>query len=55
MRCLPTLLVEIGSVKGVIQADVAYTKEIEMLPFGMYKYKYIFNYNAMPQGYLLKE
>ena len=48
-------IVEIKPAGNVIQAHVAYTKPISMLPFGIYKYKYDFNYVATPSGYLLKE
>ena len=40
---------------GAITAQVAYTKNVGMLPFGMYVYKYNFNYTARPTGYLLKQ
>ena len=48
-------LVEIKPAGTVIQAHVAYSKLVSMLPFGIYKYKYDFNYVATPTGYLLKE
>ena len=48
-------LVEIKPAGNVIQAHVAYSKPISMLPFGIYKYRYNFNYVATPSGYLLKE
>ena len=47
--------IEIGPVNGVVEAHVAYTRDVNMLPFGMYKYKYNFDYTAKPTGYLLKE
>lgn len=40
---------------GVVQAHVMYSKNVSMLPFGIYKYKYDFNYTATPTGYLLKD
>jgi len=51
----PDALVDIKPVKGVIEAHVAYSKQINILPFGMYRYKYNFDYVARPTGYLLKE
>ncbi|MBC7900495.1 MAG: hypothetical protein H7070_10645 [Saprospiraceae bacterium] len=39
---------------GVITAHVAYTKQVNILPFGIYKYTYNFDYVAKPVGYLLK-
>jgi hypothetical protein len=40
---------------GAIQAHVTYTKQVSMLPFGLYNYQYDFNYVATPTGYLLKQ
>ena len=48
-------IVEIKPAGNVIQAHIVYTKQVAMLPFGIYKYKYNFNYVASPTGYLLKE
>ena len=48
-------LIEIKPENGVVLAHVAYVKQINMLPFGLYKYNYDFNYTAHPTGYLLKE
>ncbi len=47
--------VEIKPAGTVVQAHVVYTKDVPMLPFGLYKYKYNFNYLATPTGYLLKD
>lgn len=46
--------VEVKPVAGVVQARVSYTRNIPMLPFGLYNYKYNFDYLARPSGYLLK-
>ena len=46
--------VEIKPVNGVVQAHVQYQKQINMLPLGMYRYTYNFDYVARPTGYLLK-
>lgn len=48
-------VIEIRPTGSSIQAHVIYSKQISMLPFGIYKYKYDFNYVATPSGYLLKE
>lgn len=48
-------VVEIQPVNGVVEAHVAYTRQVNILPFGLYKYKYNFDYTAHPTGYLLKE
>ena len=47
--------VEIKPVNGVVEAHVAYSRQINMLPFGLYKHNYNFDYVAKPTGYLLKQ
>ena len=47
-------IVEIKPVGGVVQAHVIYSKQVSMLPFGIYKYTYNFDYVARPVGFLLK-
>ncbi len=47
--------VEIKPVNGVVEVRVAYSRQINMLPFGLYKYSYDFDYVAQPTGYLLKQ
>ncbi|HTH36644.1 MAG TPA: hypothetical protein VL572_01695 [Pyrinomonadaceae bacterium] len=47
--------VEIKPAGTVVQARISYTKQVSILPFGIYKYKYNFNYLATPSGYLLKD
>lgn len=48
-------LIDIKVLDGVIQAHVSYQRQVNLLPFGMYKYDYKFDYVAKPQGYLLKQ
>ena len=48
-------VVEIKPAGNMIQAHVAYSKEVDMLPFGLYRYNYQFNHTAQPVGYLTKE
>jgi hypothetical protein len=48
-------IIEVTPMKDYIQAHVEYTKKVNMLPFGIFKYDYKFNYTAAPQGYLMKE
>lgn len=48
-------VVEIRPAGNMIQAHVTYSKEINMLPFGLYRYSYEFNHTAQPVGYLTKE
>ena len=49
-----TLKVEVKQVNSVIQAHVAYSKQVEMLPLGLYTYTYEFDHTATPTGFLLK-
>ena len=44
--------VEVKEETSYVSAHVYYTKEVSLLPFGIYKYKYEFNYKAVPSGYL---
>ena len=36
-----------------VTARVAYTKEVGLLPFGIYNYVYVFDHTATPSGFLL--
>ena len=47
-------VIEIKPAGPMIQASVIYSKKVSIIPFGIYNYKYDFNYVAAPQGYLLK-
>ena len=40
---------------GGLRAQVKYAKEIELLPFGLYKYNYEFDHTATPAGFLTKQ
>ncbi|MEQ1764217.1 MAG: hypothetical protein ABL984_13890 [Pyrinomonadaceae bacterium] len=48
-------VVEISNDKGHVTAHATYQQPVNILPFGIYKYNYKFDYTATPQGYLLKE
>ncbi|MEO8572768.1 MAG: hypothetical protein ABI481_02275 [Pyrinomonadaceae bacterium] len=47
--------VEVKPVNGIVEAHVVYSRRVEMLPFGIYRYDYNFDYLAKPVGYLLKQ
>ena len=47
--------VDIKQDGASIQAHIIYSKKIPMLPFGIYKYSYNFDYVATPVGYLTKD
>lgn len=51
----PEAVIEIKPAGNVIQAHVMYSRQVPLLPFGLYKYNYDFNYVASPTGYLLKD
>lgn len=38
-----------------LTARVAYAKQVNILPFGIYKYNYVFDHTATPSGFLLKQ
>jgi hypothetical protein len=40
---------------NIIQARVVYTKQVALLPFGMWNYAYHFDHTATPQGFLVKD
>ena len=48
-------IVDIRPAGESIQAHVVYSKEISMLPFGLYRYNYQFDHTAVPVGYLTKQ
>ena len=39
----------------VLQARVYYTQSVNILPFGIYKYDYVFDHTATPTGFLLRD
>ena len=47
--------VQVKPANNSVQAHVAYTKQVNLLPFGIYKYNYQFNHIATPTGFLLKD
>jgi hypothetical protein len=51
----PDVLIEVKAVNNMIQAHVAYTQEVPILPFGIYNYHYEFNHVATPSGFLTKQ
>jgi hypothetical protein len=46
---------EVKMVSNTIQARVAYTQPISILPFGVYDYNYQFDYSTKNGSYLAKE
>jgi hypothetical protein len=51
----PDAIVQITQTSNSVQAHVTYSKKVTMLPFGLYKYNYNFDYTATPTGFLMKQ
>jgi hypothetical protein len=48
-------LLDVKQNANAITAHVVYTKQVNILPFGIYKYAYHFDHTATPSGFLLKQ
>lgn len=48
-------LIDVRQSGNMLSAHIAYTKVVNILPFGMYKYAYRFDHTATPTGFLLKQ
>ncbi|MDQ3087448.1 MAG: hypothetical protein M3Q78_02495 [Acidobacteriota bacterium] len=46
--------IEVKIVNAIIQAHVAYSRQAEILPLGLYTYNYEFDHTATPTGFLMK-
>lgn len=51
----PDALLDVKQNANVITAHVVYTKDVNLLPFGIYRYAYHFDHTATPTGFLLKQ
>lgn len=51
----PEAFVEVKAANNSIQAHVAYTQDVPILPFGLYNYHYEFDHVATPSGFLTKQ
>lgn len=51
----PDALVDVRQAGNTLTAHVAYTKQVNILPFGVYRYNYVFDHTATPTGFLLKQ
>lgn len=52
---LPPAFIDVKDVNNTLTARVAYTKDVSVLPFGMYTYHYRFDHTATPTGFLMKQ
>jgi hypothetical protein len=51
----PSAIVDVKQNGNIITARVAYSTPVNILPFGLYKYNYNFDYTATPTGFLTKQ
>jgi hypothetical protein len=49
------MFLEVKPNGNILQARVVYTKQVPLLPFGIWDYTYHFDYTAVPQGFLVKD
>jgi hypothetical protein len=49
------VVIDVKQAGNAISAHVVYQKEVSILPFGIYRYKYQFDHTATPTGFLLKQ
>ena len=53
---IPTdAIVEVKAAGNSLTAHVVYSKQVNILPFGMYRYMYNFDQTVTPTGFLLKQ
>ena len=48
-------ILEVKATSNSLSAHVVYTKEVPLLPFGIYNYQYQFDHTATPTGFLTKQ
>ena len=52
----PDCLIKVDKTSdGAPRAHISYAKQVNMLPFGLYKYNYQFNHIEQPVGFLTKQ
>ena len=51
---LPPAQIHVKNVNNVMQAHVSYSKDVGIIPFGIYTYHYQFSHTATPTGFLMK-
>lgn len=49
------ILIDVKQAGNAITAHVVYQKEVNLLPFGIYRYTYRFDHTATPTGFLLQQ
>lgn len=48
-------VIEVKPLNSIVRAHVSYSKKVNILPFGIYKYNYQFDNVATPTGFLFKD
>lgn len=51
----PDAQVDVKKAGNAITARVVYAQDVNLLPFGIYRYHFQFDHTATPTGFLLKE
>jgi hypothetical protein len=51
----PEALVDVKQAGNSMTAHVTYSRQVNILPFGIFRYNYVFDHTATPTGFLLKE
>ncbi|MGI8494849.1 MAG: hypothetical protein ACR2L1_06000 [Pyrinomonadaceae bacterium] len=51
---LPAAFVDVRRNNNITSARVKYSKQVSLLPFGIYNYNYEFDHTATPAGFLTK-
>lgn len=47
--------IDVKQVANGLNARVTYSEPVNILPFGLYKYNYAFDYTSTPTGFLMKQ
>ncbi len=45
---------DVKQIKNVVQARVYYRRQVDILPFGIYSYTYVFDHTATPTGFITR-
>lgn len=45
-------LIEVKEKNNIVTARVFYSKKVQLVPFGLYEYDYVFDHSATPSGFL---
>jgi len=51
----PDAVIDVKQAGNSITAHVVYAQQVNLLPFGIYRYNYQFDHTATPTGFLLKQ